>query len=87
MRRKTELLTARVTRQFKDALRIAAANESRSQANFLEVLVFAYCERRGLRGRLANLSRLSSAERVRRLRTPRGAKNTKNTKKAATDRA
>jgi hypothetical protein len=48
MTRKTELLTARVTPEFKQALRLAAAREHRSQANLLEVLVYRYCQESGL---------------------------------------
>jgi uncharacterized protein (DUF1778 family) len=46
MQRKTEVLTVRVTPEFKKALKKAAARERRSQANFLENLVFEYCEAR-----------------------------------------
>lgn len=48
MSRKTELLSARVTPEFKSALRRAAAHERRSQSNLLEKIVFEYCEREGL---------------------------------------
>jgi hypothetical protein len=45
MPKKTEVLTARVTPEFKRALAAAAAHEHRSQAGFLEHLVLEYCRR------------------------------------------
>src|SRR5205809_299621 len=41
--RKTELVSFRVTPTFKRALKLAAENDARSQANFLEKLVLDYC--------------------------------------------
>lgn len=49
MQKKSAVLAVRVTPEFKDALRRAAAHERRSQSNLLEVLVYEYCERTGLR--------------------------------------
>ena len=49
MQKKSAVLAIRVTPEFKDALCRAAAHERRSQSNLLEVLVYEYCERTGLR--------------------------------------
>ena len=43
MKRKTAVLTVRVTPEFKKALKKAAERERRSQANLLECLVLEYC--------------------------------------------
>lgn len=48
MQKKTEVLTARVTPEFKQALAAAAASEHRSQASMLEHLVLEYCRRHRL---------------------------------------
>lgn len=45
---KTETLNLRVAPSFKRALKVAAAAESRSMVNLLEVILIDYCERRGL---------------------------------------
>ena len=44
MQRKTEVLTVRVTPEFKRVLKKAAERERRSQANFLEHVVLQYGE-------------------------------------------
>ena len=49
MQKKSAVLALRVTPEFKEALRRAAAQERRSQSNLLEVLLYEYCERTGLR--------------------------------------
>jgi len=46
MVRKCETLNLRVTPEFKDLVRAAAEQESRSISNLLEVLVRDYCRRR-----------------------------------------
>lgn len=45
---KTETLSIRVSKRFKEALRIAAEGENRSQANMLDVLLADYCTRNGI---------------------------------------
>lgn len=44
MQRKTEVLTVRVTPEFKRVLKKAAEHERRSQANFIEHVVLQYSE-------------------------------------------
>ena len=46
--KKTVLVSFRATPTFKQALKLAADHEKRSQANFLDKLVLDYCELRGL---------------------------------------
>ena len=46
--RKTEVVSLRTTKAFKRALKLAAASEHRSQANFLERVVLEYCDQHGL---------------------------------------
>ena len=45
---KTQTMSLRVSPKFKLALRTAAEREHRSQANFLEHLLFAYCDANGI---------------------------------------
>ena len=45
---KSSTLTLRIDPKFKDSLRVAAANEHRSVANMVEVLIRDYCERNGI---------------------------------------
>ncbi len=56
---KTETLSIRVTKRFKEALRAAADRENRSQANMLDVLLSDYCARNGIE--IADESNLNSA--------------------------
>lgn len=44
MAEKTISVSYRVSPQFKRLLEVAAATERRSQTNFLEILLFDYCE-------------------------------------------
>jgi uncharacterized protein (DUF1778 family) len=46
-RRKTEVLTVRLSADVKSALRDAAKAERRSLTNMLEVAVLEYCQKRG----------------------------------------
>jgi hypothetical protein len=46
--KKSAVLAVRVTPEFKETLRRAAAQERRSQSNLLEVLLYDYCKRTGL---------------------------------------
>lgn len=46
--RKTEVVSLRTTKAFKRALKLAAAKEHRSQANFLERIVLEYCDEHSL---------------------------------------
>ena len=39
----------RVTAKFREALKLAAAAEQRSQANVLHVIVFDWCQRHGIK--------------------------------------
>lgn len=48
MDRKTETLNLRVSPELKDLVRLAAAREHRTIANFIEVLVREHCERLGV---------------------------------------
>ena len=45
---KTEAMSLRVSPEFKAALKLAADQEHRSQTNFLEYLLFAYCEQNSI---------------------------------------
>jgi hypothetical protein len=45
VQKKSAVLAVRVTPEFKETLRRAAAQERRSQSNLLEVLLYDYCER------------------------------------------
>lgn len=45
MERKTETLNLRVSPELKDLVRIAAARDHRTIANFIEVLVREHCEK------------------------------------------
>jgi hypothetical protein len=47
VQKKSAVLAVRVTPDFKETLRRAAAQERRSQSNLLEVLLYDYCERTG----------------------------------------
>lgn len=48
MKRKTETLNLRVSPYFKDLVRIAAARDHLTIANFIEVLVREHCETFGI---------------------------------------
>lgn len=48
MERKTETLNLRVSPELKDLVRIAAARDHRTIANFIEVLVRDHCEKFGI---------------------------------------
>lgn len=48
MNHKTETLNLRVSPELKDLVRLAAAREHRTIANFIEVLVREHCERLGV---------------------------------------
>jgi hypothetical protein len=45
---KTKTMSLRVSPTFKAALKLAAERDLRSQTNFLEHLLFAYCEQNGI---------------------------------------
>lgn len=45
---KTAILTFRIDPSLKEALRIAAAQELRSIANMVEILIQGYCEQHGI---------------------------------------
>jgi uncharacterized protein (DUF1778 family) len=48
MDRKTETLNLRVSPDLKKLVRVAAARDHRTIANFIEVLVRDHCERQGI---------------------------------------
>ncbi|HMN92727.1 MAG TPA: DUF1778 domain-containing protein [Hydrogenophaga sp.] len=48
MERKTETLNLRVSPELKELVRVAAAREHRTIANFVEVLVREHCVRMGI---------------------------------------
>lgn len=48
MERKTETLNLRVSPDLKNLIRIAAARDHRTIANFIEVLVREHCNRLGI---------------------------------------
>lgn len=48
MERKTDTLNLRVSPELKELVRVAAARDRRTIANFIEVLVREHCDRRGL---------------------------------------
>jgi uncharacterized protein (DUF1778 family) len=48
MDRKTETLNLRVSPDLKELVRVAAARDHRTIANFIEVLVREHCERQGI---------------------------------------
>ncbi len=45
---KTVSVSFRASPRFKEMLASAAAEERRSQANLLEILLFSYCKKKGL---------------------------------------
>jgi predicted phosphoadenosine phosphosulfate sulfurtransferase len=45
---KTVAVSFRVSKQFKDLLKVAAERERRSQANLIEVLLLDYCAKHGI---------------------------------------
>lgn len=45
---KSVSVSFRASPRFKEMLALAAAEERRSQANLLEMLLFSYCEKKGL---------------------------------------
>jgi uncharacterized protein (DUF1778 family) len=47
--RKTTAINLRMSRDIKELLRLAAAQEHRTLSNMLEFLVLQHCEQRGLR--------------------------------------
>lgn len=48
MERKTETLNLRVSPELKELVRVAAARDHRTIANFIEVLVREHCDRLGI---------------------------------------
>lgn len=48
MERKTETLNLRVSPEVKELVRVAAARDHRTIANFIEVLVREHCDRLGI---------------------------------------
>lgn len=48
MERKTETLNLRVSPELKELVRVAAARDHRTIANFIDVLVREHCDRVGL---------------------------------------
>ena len=48
MERKTETLNLRVSPELKDLVRVAAARDHRTIANFIEVLVREHCDKLGI---------------------------------------
>lgn len=49
MDRKTETLNLRVSPELKELIRMAASQEHRTQANFIEVLVRKHCDEQGIK--------------------------------------
>lgn len=48
MNRKTKTLNLRVSPDLKELVRVAAARDHRTIANFIEVLVREHCDRQGI---------------------------------------
>lgn len=48
MERKTETLNLRMSPELKELVRVAAARDHRTIANFIEVLVREHCDRLGI---------------------------------------